>query len=343
MKQKHNLRQIESEGTGRNMLHIILGILKIAGIILGFLLLLLIMLILGFLFVPVRYRLEGSWINRQMHARVNISWLLHIVSLKIFADGTGGPEVRIRIAGIPLPFFGAGTKKNRKTEFKVERESGAEYIPEKIEKHEESVKQEENVKPEESRITAESGGSESGREPEGNEEPPGKDVLKKIRYKFSAVCDKIKQIIDRIKRGLGFLVSLPEKIGRLSEKVGNAFRKPGELLLMAEEYQLKEILSGILGELIYLMKHFGPKRIRGFLRMGTGDPALTGQLAGLIYILLPAKADRFVFTPEFNEAVFEADVICTGHLRGVHLIRVAWNVFRNKKLRRLIKKVRKGK
>ena len=89
-----------------------------------------------------------------------------------------------------------------------------------------------------------------------------------------------------------------------------------------------------------LLRHYRPREISGRLHFGTGDPAVTGQLTGLIYLLLPARAQLSV-EPEFTEAVFEADLEFSGHIRAVHAARTAYHLFRNKRLKRLIKRLRK--
>ena len=55
-------------------------------------------------------------------------------------------------------------------------------------------------------------------------------------------------------------------------------------------YEIKENLRTLYGYLRDLWKHYCPRRISGYLHFGTGDPALTGQLTGIIYLVLPAQA-----------------------------------------------------
>ena len=87
------------------MLHIILGILKVAGILIGVLLLLVLTLVLALLFVPVRYRIRASGQEKDLAAGVHVSWLLHILSAAVSFESGEGLSIAIRIFGIRLPLF----------------------------------------------------------------------------------------------------------------------------------------------------------------------------------------------------------------------------------------------
>ena len=97
------------------------------------------------------------------------------------------------------------------------------------------------------------------------------------------------------------------------------------------------MLKDVIGYLKYILKHCSPRSVKGYLHFGTGDPAVTAQLTGLLYLVLPAKADKFLLTPDFNEAIIEADFTMKGHVRVCHFLQILWLGFRNKKLRRIIR------
>ena len=79
---------------------IILGILKVIGILFLILLGIILLLILLLLFCPVRYagaakKAEG----RQLRASGDITWLLHLFHVHVTVEGTQ-PEVTVRILGV---------------------------------------------------------------------------------------------------------------------------------------------------------------------------------------------------------------------------------------------------
>ena len=85
---------------------IILGILKVIGILFLILLGIILLLILLLLFCPVRYagaakKAEG----RQLRASGDITWVLHLLHLRVTVEGTQ-PEVSVRILGITPEGFG---------------------------------------------------------------------------------------------------------------------------------------------------------------------------------------------------------------------------------------------
>ncbi|MCD7819014.1 MAG: hypothetical protein LUH07_08180, partial [Lachnospiraceae bacterium] len=83
------------------MLRLILGILKIIGILFLVLVLLVLILILAVLFVPVRYRLAAVHTEQDSRAELRITWLLHLISIRAAYDlKQKEPVLRIYIAGI---------------------------------------------------------------------------------------------------------------------------------------------------------------------------------------------------------------------------------------------------
>ena len=87
------------------MLHIILLILKIIGIGLLCLLGLALLFILLVLFVPVRYKVRGSYIDKKIKAFGQVTWLGRAVSVLGAYDGDAGENkgsFRVRLFGIPI-------------------------------------------------------------------------------------------------------------------------------------------------------------------------------------------------------------------------------------------------
>ena len=84
------------------VLHIILGIIKVVGILLLILLGIFLLGILAILFCPVTYRAQGSRDADSYEGHVQIAWLFRFVSF-IFSFGskTEG-SFSIRVLGIPL-------------------------------------------------------------------------------------------------------------------------------------------------------------------------------------------------------------------------------------------------
>ena len=85
------------------MLHGILFILKIIGILLLAVVGLIFAVMLLVLLVPVRYRLKASVLEKNPDVDVRITWLLHLLSVRVRYHPKGGPfDLAVRILGIRL-------------------------------------------------------------------------------------------------------------------------------------------------------------------------------------------------------------------------------------------------
>lgn len=347
------------------MLHMILGILKVIGLIAGILFLLLLAIALAVVFVPVRYQLAVKALPERHEFSLKGSWLLHVVSASVSVDPENGRKTTLRLFGIPLPLFrhGAGQQGEAEPDEPETDDAPAEVQdePEKAEEiksgseEKETGKEKDKNKKDRERTGADeqpgTGKEQDSEAPDDTEqndagsEQADRNILQKIWFQCRRICGKIKQIIQRILQAVkGFrqkLAGLKQSAVRLWHRVAALLRRPGELRDFIEEYELREVLGGLTGHLLFLIGHYKPRRIRGYLRFGTDDPSVTGQLTGLIYMLLPARADRYSVEPEFNKTIFETETICSGRIRALHVLRVLWRAFRDKKLRRVINRLRK--
>ncbi len=331
----------------------ILGILKIFGILLGAAVLLLLTVMLALVFVPVRYRLSARVQPEQGYAlSLRASWLLHLVSAAVIADASQGSRIIIRLFGIRLPLSGRDggrAKGRRKRTGKKEKRKGK-AAPEALKSALKSEREEREYSPVQRKTMPEnpetekkerkSSPNQESLEPE-TEEQSGTGILRKIWFQCKRICDKIRQAADRVRQLWRKLAELKQRALALGRKGIELLHKPGELLEFLEEYEAGEVFGGLIGHLVFLISHYKPRRIQGYLRFGTGDPSTTGQLTGLGYILLPARADRYSIEPEFNEKAFETETVCSGHIRALHVLRVLWRAFRDRKLRRIINTLRK--
>ena len=84
------------------MLHIILVILKAVGILLAAVLLLLLLALLLLLFVPLRYEVAFRHTEEDTFVRGKVSWLLHLVTARIFYEKPDGKGLAVKIGGFQL-------------------------------------------------------------------------------------------------------------------------------------------------------------------------------------------------------------------------------------------------
>lgn len=92
----------------------VLAVLKIIGIVLACILAFILLLLLMVLFVPVRYRIKGSY-DEDIQAFAYVSYLLHLFGVHVRYDD--GLRVVLRILFIPIKLY-PGKKKKSKTDDK---------------------------------------------------------------------------------------------------------------------------------------------------------------------------------------------------------------------------------
>ena len=112
------------------MLHIILVILKAVGILLAAVLLLLLLALLLLLFVPLRYEVAFRHTEEDTFVKGKVSWLLHLVTARIFYEKPDGKGLAVKIGGFQLiPKKGKKPKPVKKTSPKKTRAEKSAAVP----------------------------------------------------------------------------------------------------------------------------------------------------------------------------------------------------------------------
>ena len=107
------------------------------------------------------------------------------------------------------------------------------------------------------------------------------DVLKKISLTVHHICDKINQIKE-------FLES--ERFARL------------KALLFQEGKRT--------------ICHIRPRKIKGHIKIGTGDPYRTGQLLAVAGIFFPVYGEHITIEPYFEQKILEGNMSVKGRIYG---------------------------
>lgn len=361
------------------MLRIILGILKLIGILLAVLLFLIVGILLIVLLTPVRYRGCIEKTEGKARADIRISWLFHFISVAYSFDLLKKQQnLMIRICGISLQSILAfmknvsgalqkrksgREKKQAKTakqtkaaqaDSSEKKQSAAgqkdlKQIQQKQENDSEQIKRDGKLEIENNPTDsanpadamAQTKSVESKPDPEEELQYKKKvSIPERLRTLLSSFWSRLKQLYDILNDKVHGLERLAQKIAAVPEKINSIQMKLSGYLALIEKYKAKEVLGEVLHEVHMLLKHYLPRKIKGYLHFGTGDPAMTGKLTGLIYMVLPVKAADLRIEPEFTEPVFETELTLSGRIRPCHVLRMGWHLFRNKKLMRLIKKIR---
>lgn len=315
------------------MLHILLLILKIIGIILGSLLGLILLCLILALFVPVRYRAdarrtEGEG-NPPVEVSAKITWLLHFINIRLEYS----TEFRLRVRVLFFTLFRLPKKQQKEAKEKNEKKNRKKSKGEKsVKKQEEPENDEtENLRQEETdteyqtRIPEEAK-AEEAKEKETEKPPkiPVKErivkgitkiyqILKKIWYTITGICDKIKKIRKNIEYYVNVLQS-------------DTFRKSFSLC----KEELISIFSGIR-----------PRKFQADLIIGTDDPASTAKILSYYGMLYPFIGGSVNITPDFDEKRVEGYVKLKGKITLFTFIKAAVHIYFSKDIRKLLKLFKK--
>ena len=308
------------------MMAVFLKVLAFIGIVLLAILGLILLVLLLILFVPVRYRVDGSFKENKPTLSARVTWLLHFVSIRYnLGDET---PLTIRILGIKLkdkeekiPDFDEESKEDYESflpseKSQVEIHTDSESIPESIA---ESIPKE--VSDPVSDIYAEPEISaieepliepkpEISEESATEEQPKSSESHKKTTHKNNdfqkpKFYDKIKKYIEIIE----------------SRRFKKVF-----------EYSKKKVFK--------VLKHIRPRHIDIKGEVGFEDPSLTGTVIAITSMMIPVFGDKIRITGNFEEPVINV----TGRLKGrITIMRVLWTLavlYFNRDLRKIIKMFR---
>lgn len=107
--------------------------------------------------------------------------------------------------------------------------------------------------------------------------------------------------------------------------------------------QDKKALKRLFHEIRGLICYLSPRKIRGEMILGTGDPASTGLVFGGISLLPVAYQEGVQITPDFEEKRLEAEGYIKGRVRVVYFLRLLFRLYKDKELKQLWKQINKVK
>lgn len=84
----------------------------------------------------------------------------------------------------------------------------------------------------------------------------------------------------------------------------------------------REYLKGYIPGLI---RHIGPRSIKGHIRYGMDEPCKTGQLTGYLSLMPFVYQEDFLLEPDFYNKVLEGEIKVKGHLQLGYILRILLN------------------
>ena len=281
-------------------MHIVWLILKILLIVILSLVGLVVLLALLVLFAPVRYR---AYVKKDddIFAKLSARWLGFVLCFKVLYD-SDGLRYRLRLFGGTI--MGSEKSAIPESEEEVYSEPG-EY----------------------SRAETEEEASDSpGYEDYPSVEPEDRQFLLEDSEFEEPVLGPLIRLGRRIDSMAKTVVS---KFKDLSEKFASLKKKKDGYTKLVHNVRTKEAMRVFKVELIKVLKHLKPTKLKGQIIYGADDPATTGERLGYMSLLFPLYYDNIDITPDFSEARLEGDLFMKGRIRlgtiGWSVLKVIWN------------------
>lgn len=302
-------------------MHIVWLILKIIGAILGGLLGFLLLLLLLVVFVPIRYKIRLK-VDKGVEADSYISWLLHIVHISIQYQ-----EEKMKYC---LRIFGVPVRKNKEQNdkktgnSKQKKKRSVKNVKQK--KTAQSHEQEKRTKVEMTKkcITSSKTVSErrETKEKEKHKDKKGFHPIQKVKTLIRTIRDKVHQIPL-------IWIKIKNNIKKLNQK-------KKKVLAFIKDDGTKSTIKKFTKRMFEILKYIAPRKLRGYIRYGTGDPCNTGQILGIISILRAYFKTKVSIYPVFEEKTIEADLTAHGRMRVFRFLRVGGSLYFDKEVKKFI-------
>nr|WP_314461084.1 DUF2953 domain-containing protein [uncultured Clostridium sp.] len=298
------------------MLHIILFILKLLGLLILILLGLIFLAALLVLFVPVRYRGEGSYYNK-VKGNMKISWLLHILSVTVRYE----EEVLIvvRLFGFPIM---------RPKKMDEELKDAEEIMVQAMEVMEpDAVKEARQLGRDVKKAVQ---GESETRQPvlkdiKGTQQIEKESWLqalfRKIKKKLIHILEKFKYLYNSI---CDTLKNMKEKKDEIQAFLSNSENQKTAKLLYRQGKRL--------------VRHIFPVKGHGSVAFGFEDPGLTGQALMAASLLYPFFHKYWNLYPVFDRSVFTAEGTFQGRIRLGMVLVIGIRMLLDKNFRVLLKR-----
>lgn len=306
------------------MLHVLLFVLKILGIILLAVLGVILAGVLLALFVPVRYRADGSF-YKVSRGEACISWLFRafqatvsweeklVVTVKVlwlqpFQETLWEREPEMEDTGNEDPWAGQEEESAAPDPRREKLPEGGVPWPEEeagipVDQEPEMVHMAELL----------------GAEEESPDRLPEQNGMEK--------AEKFPFRLERLKT----------TAARMRERLHSAKMKYRKLKRTLTDEENKKTFRLVRRQIVRLIRHLLPQTLKGTLRFGFEDPSYTGQVLAAVSPFYGVYARSFTLIPEFEEKILEGEVHIRGRIRAATVLWTAGRVFLNKNFRRLLR------
>lgn len=120
-----------------------------------------------------------------------------------------------------------------------------------------------------------------------------------------------------------------------------SFNKVSSIIGLVKEN--RRVIHRLFGEMGDLVRYLAPRKIRGEVILGTGDPSTTGLVFGGLSLFPVIYQDGLKITPDFEEKRFQAKGVIRGRLRLFYFLKLVLRLYRDREIKRLWKQINQVK
>ena len=137
----------------------------------------------------------------------------------------------------------------------------------------------------------------------------------------------------------GFFGKIKYTFHKLCVKIKKAWNNSKELIALLEKDVTKDALRDLKKEIGVFLKLFRPKKLEGYVEFGTGEPASTGQLLGIISIFYFGYFPDVALYPIFDEKKFSTELFAKGKLSFRKVLSCLVRLYGNRNIKYVLKKI----
>lgn len=323
---------------------IILLVLVTIAKVIGILLAVLVIVALAILFAAVRYCGKISFDDKK--AQISIRWLGVVLRVPILITEKD-LQWKVRVFGVPILRSDGAHKKRRskKSSAPKAQKRKAEKAAETVQKTQGSSKQEKkapSVNLEKSPTAPE---QEKQIAPKKQSDKTEEQITSKQTTDQREEQSAFRQADEREKkpRGIRQLFLWLQNVIKIVRKIKKKVHSVQDLVDILRSDAGKAFICIVKENVIHLWKQIHPRRMRGKVIFGTGDPCSTGELLGVLALFYAWYGNGVQIIPDFEQKRIEGNVSFRGRIRMITLICIAWRIIKNKDGRKLLHEWEKWK
>ena len=334
------------------MLTGLLTVLKIIGIALLVILALVLLILILVLFVPIRYKLDGTIPETDLEqgfdlekiiGSASFSWLLHFISGGI--QYPENKEFTVRIMGIRI-LPRKEKNKDKDKEKKKRKKEESDSVNEDNSQAEDSIQNAEDTTTEGKEDTSDDAKSDAEPVESGNtnsdesdkDSSSESDTNTRTDSEDKALIEIVQDIIDKVEN----ILKTPQNVlGKIQYTISRVCGKIGMIKTTLENDIFKRAFELVKGKLIRMIRMILPDKSKVDLMLGLGDPADTAQAMAAYGALYPVLFKSVSFRPDFDRKVIYADAHFKGHITVFTILYCVCVCYFNKDVKKVIRRFKK--